>query len=452
MDEERGWYGVRKLSVLVVDDEEGFCRCLGKEFGRKGYAVSAAHDGKAALEALAKAQADVMLLDVVLPRLSGTEVLKRVRRDHPRTQVIMLTGNATVETAIESMKQGAFDYLTKPVNLAELCLVVERAFEATRVRAENEALRWELGRRTRFDEFVGKHASVVEIRKMVSRVAETDSPVLICGETGTGKELVARMLHHESRRSKARFLAVNCAAFQENLLETELFGHEKGAFTDAGARKPGLVELADGGTLFLDEIGNMSPAVQAKVLRLLDAGEYRRVGGTDDLKSACRVVSATNQDLGKAIKDGRFREDLYYRLNVVMIKTPPLRERREDVPLLVEHFLDKVHALQTRGRKTMSRPALDLILGHPWPGNVRELENAVERAVILSEGSVIEPSALCLPCLEAGRSVGDALADVEKAHILAVLGRTGGNKSQAAAILKVDVKTVYNKLKEFGIA
>ncbi|MBI5881788.1 MAG: sigma-54-dependent Fis family transcriptional regulator [Elusimicrobia bacterium] len=443
---------VEKPSVLIVDDEVRFCRHLGKEFTRRGWASCAAHDGAAGLALLASRRVDVMLLDIVLPGETGVEVLRKVRREHPHVRVIMLTGNASLETAIECMKLGALDYLSKPVNLSELFAIAERAREEGRVLRENELLRLELSRNSRFEEFVGLHPSVLEIKKVVSRVAPTDTPVLICGETGTGKELVARMVHQASGRS-GRLMALNCAAFQESLLESELFGHERGAFTNADRRKLGLVEMADEGTLFLDEIGNMSPATQAKILRLLDAGEYRRVGGVVDLKNGARVVSATNQDLQQGIKDGRFREDLLYRLNVVTIRTPPLRERMDDLPILVDHFLDKLNSLQTHGRKTLSRPALDRLLSYKWPGNVRELENVIERAVIMTEGPVVEPSSLCLP-VQAGNAVcgGNAtLAEVEKAHILAVLARTGGNKSQAAGILDVDVKTIYNKLKAAGI-
>ncbi|MBI5211257.1 MAG: sigma-54-dependent Fis family transcriptional regulator [Elusimicrobia bacterium] len=444
----------QRVAVLVVDDEEEFCRWLSKDFERRGYACATALDSKAALGVLSAGRVDVMLLDIALRSESGLELLKKARRDHPGVQVIMLTGNGTVRTAIEAMKQGACDYLAKPVDLAELCQAVERAGGEARMRRENDLLRREIERRDRFQEFVGRHPSVEEVRRLARKAAAADSPVLVCGETGTGKELVARMIHAESPRRHGRFLAINCAALQESLLESELFGHEKGSFTDAGRFKPGLVELADDGTLFLDEIGSMSPATQAKILRLLDSGEYRRVGGVDDLRNSSRVVSATNQDLAAAISVGRFREDLLYRVNVVTIRVPPLRERLDDVPLLAEHFLDKFHALGTRGRKAMSPQAMEALMRYPWPGNVRELENVVERAVIMAEGPRIEPSLLCLPGASSCAAVPfetATLAEVEKAHVLAVLARAGGNRAKAASMLAISVRTLYNRLREYGL-
>ena len=444
----------KKPAVLIVDDEQKLCYYLGKEFLRKGYAAYAAHDSKEALKALEKDHVDVVLLDIILRDENGLDVLREIHRDYPSTHVIMLTGNATVETAIESMKLGAYDYLTKPYNFNELCLIIDRAYKEMLVRRENEFLRFELSRHIQFNEFVGQDPKIQELKSIVKKVARTNSAVLIFGETGTGKELVAQMIHHESPGSDSPFVALNCAAFQENLLESELFGHAKGAFTDAIRQKQGLIEIADNGTLFLDEIGSMSPGVQAKVLRFLDSGIYRRVGGIKNLKTSARVISATNQDLARAIQEDRFREDLYYRLNVVSIKVSPLRERKCDIPILVDHFLKKCKALQPRGEKRISRDTLEALMEYHWPGNVRELENVIERAVIMAEGDVIEPGNILLPATASTSRLqprDTSLAEIERVHVLQVLAESGGNKTKAAGLLGIDVKTLYNKLKEYQV-
>lgn len=442
----------KKPAILIVDDEEKLCRYLKKEFLRKGYAAYEAQCKKDALEILGNELVDVVLLDIVLQDENGLDVLREVRRDYPSVHVIMLTGNATVETAIESMKLGAYDYLTKPYNTEELCLLIDRAYEEACMRRENEFLRFELSRQTQFKELIGQDRETRELKSIVKKVARTNSAVLISGETGTGKELVAQMIHHESLHCDGPFVALNCAAFQESLLESELFGHEKGAFTDAIRQKQGLIEIADNGTLFLDEIGSMSPGVQAKVLRFLDSGGYRRVGGVKNLKTSARIISATNQNLAKAIQEGKFREDLFYRLNVVNIKVPPLRNRKSDVPLLVDHFLRKCRALQTRGEKRISRKALEALVEYHWPGNVRELENVIERAVIMAEGEMIEPVDVWLPGTAGTGEFppqNTSLAEIERVHILKVLAESGGNKTKAAGALEIDIKTLYNKLKEY---
>ncbi|HBL16608.1 MAG: hypothetical protein A2X36_16005 [Elusimicrobia bacterium GWA2_69_24] len=442
-------------AVLVVDDERGFCATLCKEFVRKGYPVRAAHDRAGALVELAAERADVALIDLSLGKDDGVELLREVRREYPTVQVIMLTGNATVETAIEAMKLGAYDYLTKPCHPEELLLLIGRAFEAARMRRENEVLKSELTRQGGGSELIGKSSRMEELRGLVRKIAPAESPILISGETGVGKELVARMFHAESRRRDGPFIALNCSAFQETLLESELFGYERGAFTGAVGRKPGLIELADGGTLFLDEIGTMSPGVQMKLLRFLDSGEYRRLGGTQSLRSKARVLSATNQDLGAAIQDGRFREDLFYRINVVRVEVPALRERKEDIQVLAEHFLAEFRARGGRGPVRLSRAARDVLAAYDWPGNVRELKNAVERAYLFGEGKEVQPDDFRLlprpaqPSQAPQLSPDSSLAAVEKEHILRVLNQAQGSRTRAAAILGIDAKTLYNKLKSY---
>lgn len=446
----------RQAAVLIVDDEEKLRHYLRKELVRKGYEVEAARDGKEAMDSLAGRPADVVLLDIGLPGESGIVVLEKIRREHPLTRVIMLTGNATVETARDSMKLGACDYLTKPCDLGELCLVIDRAFAETRLARENEVLQRRFSRESEFDIFVGEDLAVQEALRTAEKAAAASSSVLISGETGTGKEIIARMIHRKSARRDEPFLALNCAAFQDALLESELFGHEKGAFTDASRQKPGLVELASRGSLFLDEIGDMPQAVQAKVLRFLDSGEFRRLGGTRNMKTDIRILSATHRDLPKAIKEGKFRDDLFFRLNVVTIRLPPLRERSGDIPRLAEHFLKKCGAAIASRCRRLSPEALAALKEYAWPGNVRELENIVERAMILSEGEVIGRADIA-SCLRGGAAAASgpkdsSLAEVERFHILKVLAESGANKAQAARSLGIDVKTLYNKLREYGTA
>lgn len=444
----------RKASVLIVDDEEKLRHYLKKELLRKGYEVQDAREGKEAMDLLGRECADVVLLDIYLPGESGIAVLEKIRKEHPSTRVIMLTGNATVETALESMKLGAYDYLTKPYNLAELCLLVDRAFTESQLRRENVVLQHRVSRESQFDLFVGEDPGVQGALRMAEKAAAASSAVLICGETGTGKEIIAHMIHSMSPRKTEPFLALNCAAFQDSLLESELFGHEKGAFTDAFRQKTGLVELASRGSLFLDEIGDMSLGIQAKLLRFLDSGEFRRLGGTKTMKADIRILSATHRNLPKAIETERFRNDLFFRLNVVTINLPPLRERRGDIPRLAEHFLKKYSAFiaSTRSR-SLSPDAVGILTAYPWPGNVRELENIIERAMILSEGDVIRREDIA-SCLRGASPVGaqpkdSSLAEVERCHILKVLAEAGANKAMAARSLGIDVKTLYNKLRDY---
>lgn len=442
------------ITVLVVDDEEPFRRLLKKELARKGYAVEVAPDGSEALRLLRDRVFDVILLDVVMPGVDGITLMKKLKEDSSSPAIIVLTGKATVETAVEAMKNGAYDYLTKPYKLDELVIVIDRAYEYSRLSVKSKLLEQELIRQESPFEFVGKSRQLQEILALIQKVAPTDSPVFIQGESGTGKEIIANTVWHFSARKDAPFIALNCAALSENLIESEIFGHEKGAFTSAYQMKHGLVEVADRGTLFLDEIGEMPIGLQAKLLRFLDSGEFRRVGGNKALRVGVRVIAATNKDLTAGIKAGSFREDLYYRLNVINITLPPLRERKEDITELARHFLKKYAKKLAKNVNDFTPEAVDLLSAYRWPGNVRELENVVERAVIVSESDLIGAEDLAIPAYASieGMNVNPSLEEMEKDYILRVLKETGGNQSKASQLLGIDRKTLYLKLKKYGIS
>ncbi len=441
------------INILVVDDEEPFRRLLKKELGRKGYSVEVASDGGEALRLLRDRSFDVILLDVVMPGIDGISLLKLLKEDSGAPAIIVLTGKATVETAVETMKNGAYDYLTKPYKLDELVIVIDRAYEYSRLTVKSKLLEQELVRKESPFEFIGKSRQLKEILALIQKVAPADSPVFIQGESGTGKELVANTIWHYSVRKDAPLIALNCASLSENLIESEIFGHEKGAFTSAYQMKHGLVEVADKGTLFLDEIGEMPMGLQAKLLRFLDSGEFRRVGGNKTLRVDVRVIAATNKDLAGMIKQGNFREDLYYRLNVINIVIPPLRERKEDIVELSRHFLEKYAKKLAKPVKDFTPEALELLSAYRWPGNVRELENVVERSVIVCEADTIGAEDLSISSFEAvaDMSVNPSLEEMEKAYILRVLKETGGNQSKASQLLGIDRKTLYLKLKKYGI-
>jgi DNA-binding NtrC family response regulator len=442
------------INILVVDDEEPFRRLLNKELSRKGYAVDVAHDGSEALRLLCDRSFDVILLDVVMPGVDGISLMKKLKEDSAAPAIIVLTGKATVETAVEAMKNGAYDYLTKPYKLDELAIVIDRAYEFSRLSVKSKLLEQELVRKESPFEFIGKSKQLQDILAMIQKVAPTDSPVFIQGESGTGKELVANTVWHYSTRKDAPFIALNCATLSENLIESEIFGHEKGAFTSAYQAKHGLVEVADKGTLFLDEIGEMPIALQAKLLRFLDSGEFRRVGGNKTLRVDVRMIAATNKDLTGLIKAGHFREDLYYRLNVINVTIPPLRERKEDIIELARHFLKKYAKKLSKSITEFTAEALDLLAGYNWPGNVRELENVIERAVILCESGRIGAEDLSISSYAAvaDMSVNPSLEEMEKNYILRVLKEAGNNQSKASQLLGIDRKTLYLKLKKYGIS
>src|SRR3990170_2355654 len=374
---------VSQMHVLVVDDEEPFRILMESELGRLGHAVQCVKSGEEALQTLAAHDVEVVLLDLNMPGLGGMETLKRMKEAGVSAEVIILTGHPDIDDAIQAMKLGAYDYLTKPARLSEVEEVLKRAAEKRRLQKENVALKRMMAQKEGPSPILGRSPAIYSVLQTIERIAPTDANVMIQGETGTGKGLVARAIYQGSRRSAQPFLAVNCSAFQDQLLESELFGHEKGAFTGAVSAKPGLFEVADGGTLFLDEVGEMSSAMQAKLLQVLDAGELRRVGSTRTLKVNVRILASTNKDLAQEVRAGRFRDDLHYRLNVINVALPPLRERKEDIPLLIEHFFQQFRP-PGQTPKVVSEEALAFLRDYPWPGNVRELANTVERLVILS--------------------------------------------------------------------
>jgi len=440
-------------NILVVDDEEPFRRLLKNELARKGYAVSVASDGGEALRLMRENTFDATLLDVVMPGVDGLSLMKKLKEDPSAPPIIVLTGRATVETAVEAMKNGAYDYLTKPYKLDELVIVVDRACEYGRLSVKSKLLEQELVRKESPFEFVGTSRQLKDILALIRKVAPTDSPVYIQGESGTGKELVANTVWHYSKRKDTPFIALNCASLSESLIESEIFGHEKGAFTSAYQLKRGLVEVADTGTLFLDEIGEMPIGLQAKLLRFLDSGEFRRVGGNKALTVDVRLIAATNKDLPGMIKKGAFREDLYYRLNVINITLPPLRERKEDIAALARHFLKQYAKKLEKSITDLTPDALELLAGYHWPGNVRELENVVERAVILCESNLLgaEDLSVPTPAVIAELGTNPSLEEMEKNYILRVLKEANGNQSKASQLLGIDRKTLYLKLKKYGI-
>jgi DNA-binding NtrC family response regulator len=447
---------VETLRVLVVDDERPTRLLLEKELPRAGYAVTSAESGEGALEQVRVKDFDVILLDLKMPGIGGMEVLRRIRESGAEAEVVILTGHPDVDSAITAMKLGAYDYLTKPFKLIELEEVLRRASERKHLQQENAALRRMVDQREPPPVIVGQSPAMKTLLETVQRIAASDANVLIQGESGTGKGLVARRIHETSARRRGPFLVINCSGFQDPLLESELFGHEKGAFTGATSVKQGLFEVAEGGTLLLDEVGEMSPAMQAKLLQVLDTRELRRVGGTRMYRVDVRIVAATNKDLFQEVQAGRFREDLYYRLNVVALTLPALRERREDIPLLIEHILNRFGGTGYAA-KTISPEASQLLAEYPWPGNVRELANAIERLVILAPRPVIGPEDLPpnirVPIsLSPGQPHGPAsLSEMERVHIARVLSETGGKKLRAARLLGIDIKTLNQKIKRYNI-
>jgi two-component system, NtrC family, response regulator PilR len=375
--------------VLVVDDEAGMRDFLSILLRKEGYGVSVADGAEKALEMASRGEFDLVISDISMPGLSGIDVLRQARAASPDTPVILITAYASTETAVEALKLGAYDYLIKPFDVEELKAVVRNALEKRRLETENRFLKRELKVKGRLDDLVGDSPRMHEVMEMIERIAPTHSTVLVCGESGTGKELAARAIHARSPRHDRPFVSINCGAMPDELLESELFGHARGSFTGAITAKKGLFEVADGGTLFLDEIGDTTPAMQVKLLRVLQERRIRRVGGTDETEVNVRVLAATNQDLEQLVRDRRFREDLYYRINVIQIKMPPLREKREDIPRLAAHFLQKYGALMSKRVTQLDADALRQLQDHDWPGNVRELENVIERAVALTQGEVV---------------------------------------------------------------
>ncbi|MDO5575870.1 MAG: sigma-54 dependent transcriptional regulator [Fibrobacter sp.] len=459
-----------KGKILVVDDEASLRLLLGKELTRVGYVVETVADGEAALAKVREDFFHIVLLDIVMPRTNGLEVLKTMKQEKIPSEVIVITGNATLESAIESMKLGAFEYVRKPYAFNELLIQIERAIDHQRSLLDLQILKKELKKSGRGGMLIGKSKKMLDLQRIIQRVAPTSSTVLILGESGTGKELVARSIHEYSNRSDKAFVAINCATFSETLLESELFGYEKGAFTDAKTQKRGLAEIADGGTLFLDEIGEIPFHFQAKLLRFLETGEIRRVGGTKDIMLNVRIICATNQPLEALVQKNQFRSDLFYRLNVLTVNVPSLKERVDDIPLLVDNFI-AMHDFH----KEFSKEAMELLQRYDWYGNVRELKNVIERTCILTSERVVVPEDLSFlkvqnvsqpapsPEIQSSGesvsiqpvslSVNDdlSLKEAERQHIIRVLSLVNGHKSKAAELLKISAKTLYLKMKTFNI-
>jgi DNA-binding NtrC family response regulator len=395
---------------------------------------------------------DVALVDIKMPGIDGIELQRRIHEANPDLMVIIMTGYATVETAVQALKQGAYDYITKPVDPDELSHLVAKAIEHRRARRQVERLREDLAEVLPATDLIGRSPGMKKVSELISMVAPTDATVLITGESGTGKEVVARAIHNASPRRLNTMVVIHCGALTETLLESELFGHEKGAFTGAQYRRKGKFEVADGGTVFLDEISDISLRTQTDLLRVLQEKEVVRVGGHQPIKVDFRCIAATNKSLPDLVKAGTFRPDLYYRLNVVNIQIPPLRERREDIPLLVDHFLKKICQQTNRGEPPrISAAAMDLLLNHDWPGNVRELENAVERALVIGRGAELQPADFSFQFQQPSPPAGRTLADIEREYIERVYRECAGNHSRAARILDIDRTTLYNKLRRYGI-
>ncbi|MFN0159099.1 MAG: sigma-54-dependent transcriptional regulator [Bacteroidota bacterium] len=451
----------KKYNLLIVDDEESLRTLLETELAEsEEFTVDTASDGGQAINQIQAKVYDVVLLDIRMPRVSGIEVLKFIQEYSPTTQVIILTNYADVKTAIQTIKLGAYDFLSKPYDIDELFNTIHRAIERKQLFIDNKLMKSELNRRVGNFEIIGQSPSFLKLVESATRFAESDSFVLIQGASGTGKELIANLIHRRSPRNNRPFVAVNCASIPDTLLESELFGHEKGAFTNAYTTKQGLVEVANGGTLFLDEVGDISPTIQPKLLRFLETGEFRRVGGTNLLTVDVRVVTATNKDLRAEVAGGRFREDLLYRLNVVTLRMPSLKERSEDIPILAEFFLTR--KTKSKTPKKLAPNALRLLMSHDWPGNVRELEHVLEGAVLLAIGDTIDESDLSMyfhrdkvqssSVLDAMPANGDESLDtLERLHIERTLKQYNYSRTKTADVLGISKKTLYLKIKHYGM-
>ncbi len=446
-----------KFNVMVVDDEKNIRAGLGKAIELDGHNVVLAEDGRQALDLLEHEEIDLIIADLKMPRVSGEELLRRVVESYPTLPVIILTGHGTIETAVQAMRDGAYDFLTKPINLDRLSLLVKRALSTRELALQHRALQEELEQKRQFADIIGKSAEMKRIFDVVRQVAPTRASVLITGESGVGKELIADAVHQMSNRKDKPFVKVHCAALSESLLESELFGHEKGAFTGAVARKRGRFELAHLGSILLDEIGEIAPSVQIKILRVLQEKTFERVGGEQTLEVDVRIISATNKDLKHEIERGTFREDLFYRLNVVNIHIPPLRERKEDIPILVSAFIKEFATENEKQVEGIDSKARALLYNYSWPGNVRELRNSMESAVVMAKGPIITPDDLP-PSIAADSEsnyvriqLGARLEDAEKELIRANLAANNGNKSRTAEVLGIGRKTLHRKLAEYRL-
>jgi len=454
-----------ETNILVVDDDPKIRDRFNEFLTSEGYAVQTAENGELAMEILDRGFFDLALIDLNMPKVDGMTLLKFLVENHPDTVGIILTGYATIRNAVEAMKVGASDYLAKPVKMEEVLMVVQRAIEFRDLKRENIALKRQLKKKYKFENFIGDSLPMNKVFRIIEKVADTDSTILILGESGTGKELVARAIHYHSMRRDKPLIPVNCGAIPEELLESELFGHEKGAFTNAIRTRIGRFEMAHGGTIFLDEVAEMSPHLQVKLLRILQEQEFERVGGTKTIKCDVRIIAATNKDPDKLVEEGSFREDLYYRLKVIPVVLPPLRDRRSDIPLLVHHFLEHISKNKKRPLLSISKDAMQALINYEWPGNVRELENIIERMVILTEGDCINVDDLpekiakkvalsvegtsLIP--EEGLSLSNAVNEYERQLILRALEKADWVKNRAAKLLKMNRTTLVEKIKKQGI-
>jgi len=440
----------RQISILIVDDEESVRDSLYNWFIEDGYYVDCAENAKKALTILEGRFFDIILADIKMPGMDGMEMHRRIRSLNKDSIVIIMTAFASVETAVQALKDGAYDYITKPFDPDDLSHLIRNATSQIVLKDENEILKDRIVSLENVDDIIGKSNAMINVLKEVERVAQSNSPVIITGESGTGKELIARAIHSNSKRKFSPLVSVHCGALTESLLESELFGHEKGAFTGAMFNRKGRFEMADGGTIFLDEIATISQKMQVELLRVLETKTFVRVGGNKEIKSDFRVICATNKDLKKMVDENAFREDLYYRLNVVNIKTPPLRERIEDIPLLVDHFIDKYCTTMSRNKVSIDSSALKQLERYHFPGNVRELENMIERAIVIGNGKEIRLKDLPFEKEPSGNS-DESLEDLEKNYILTVLNKFDWNISRSAKSLKVDRVTLYNKIKKYNL-
>jgi two-component system response regulator PilR (NtrC family) len=456
----------RKPRILVVDDERSMRELLAIVLRREGYEVTLAENGRAAVEVLEREPVDILISDIKMPDMSGVDVLRAAKQIDQDILGIMITAFASTDTAVEAMRLGACDYLSKPFDIDLLKMKVREKIENRQLRQENVLLKRTLGLSHQFSNIIGRSESMLEVFKMIETVARTNSTILLTGESGTGKGLVAQAIHFHSLRRDKPMVSLNCGAMPEALLESELFGHMRGAFTGADANKKGLLEVAEKGTIFLDEIGEMSPVMQVKLLRVLQERRFRRVGGLEELQADIRVIAATNQDLTKAVADGRFREDLYYRINVIPIVLPPLRERREDIPLIAEHFLTKYAEQMEKPVTGISHGAIELLLQHDWPGNIRELENVLERAVALEKTPAILPESLPPsirggtpkngvhapePLPEAGFDLEAHVKEIERGYIAQALERAGGVQVKAAEMLGMSFRSFRYYVKKYNL-
>jgi len=447
-----------KAKLLIVDDEKHIREGLGKALSLDGYDVQLASDGQEAIDKVEEGDVDLVITDLKMPLRSGEELLKDALERYPYLPIIILTGHGTIENAVEAMRNGAYDFITKPLNIDKLSLIVKRALENSSLKRQNRELLNQLKKKYSFEYIIGKSAPMKKVFETIELVAPSRANVLVTGESGTGKEMIADAIHHHSPRREKSYIKVHCAALPESLLESELFGHEKGSFTGAIARKRGRFELANLGTIFLDEIGEISLQTQVKLLRVIQEREFERVGGEERIKVDVRIISASNRNLKDEIERGNFREDLYYRLNVVSIHVPPLRERPDDIPLMVHKFIEEFSKENNREIEGITNGALQALMSYKWPGNVRELRNVIESIVVLTKARIITEQDLPVGVLSKDEKsslkipVGVSLADAEKQLIMFTLEYTGGNKTKASEVLKIGRKTLHRKLSEYGIA